>query len=247
MKTLLTSALAGLVALMSSQAMALSDEPVVFNQLPSAMYVPVGFDTNDNSQIVIEGQFDNSCYRPGVTEYQVDYASKTILINNKAQKYQSDFCLMVILEYKKEINLGLLNVPGDYKVMFMDNSGQSESLGMINIAPASTSAADDYIYAPVREARYDKPTLDKNGEVVLRGTFTNSCMKMDRVIVSRPNVGVIQVLPIAKMEDRTDCRVLKDNPVPFEERISLKGFGSGRVLIHVRSLNGQAVNLIEWL
>ncbi len=220
--------------------------PLIFNQVPKALYVPVGFDSNDNAQVVFEAQFENSCYRPGVTEYSVDYSTNSILIQNKAQKYDSDFCLMVILEYKKEVNLGVLN-KGTYNVLFADSSGGFQSLGAINVNEASTTSADDFLYAPIKSAQYIKTDPKKNGYVELKGVFTNSCMVMDNVKVSRPSVGVVQVLPIAKMLNKSDCRVLKENPVPFTQKVNLADFGKGRVLIHVRSLNGQAINLIEYL
>src|ERR1035437_9052314 len=50
-------------------------------------YLPDGFDTNDNVQVIGEGLFSNSCYRPGPVQVNVDQTAKTITLTPKAYFY----------------------------------------------------------------------------------------------------------------------------------------------------------------
>tara|TARA_B100000749_G_scaffold280896_1_gene280708 strand:- start:81019 stop:81741 length:723 start_codon:yes stop_codon:yes gene_type:complete len=217
-------------------------EPEIINEVPKHIYIPSGFDNNDNAQLVFEGEFTNSCYRTGVTNYFVNDNTKTITVENKVQFYSNQMCLMVIMHYKKELNLGVVE-EGNYKVEFASSNGPNREMGVMNINPARTDSADDVLYAPVQSATYNK--ADK--VLSLKGNFSNSCLRLENVITRRPaapNNNVIEVLPQAKLLDAADCEAQLGD-YPFTHAVSLENAGTGRVLVHIRSLNGQAVNLIE--
>ena len=40
-------------------------------------YVPSGFDSNDNAQIVAEGSLSNTCYKPGPHQVMINHQEKT--------------------------------------------------------------------------------------------------------------------------------------------------------------------------
>ena len=47
-------------------------------------YVPDGFDSNDNVQVVVEGEFMNTCFRPTTPKSEVDPISGEIRITGQA-------------------------------------------------------------------------------------------------------------------------------------------------------------------
>lgn len=204
---------------------------------PSEVFVPVGFDDNDNTQVVLDGIFPNTCYKVSEPSVEVDKTNKKIQIVDKALYHKGSVCLYMLVPYFKTVNLGVLP-EAQYDVEIRDASGRFVKAASVNVAKATTSNPDDYLYAPVEEV-----VVDQSGaapKLILRGNFTQSCLRVKEVKVSfhkDPN-NVMVVQPIAE-EDGSVC---KEVSKPFVERIELDEALSGKTLIHVRSLNGQALN-----
>ncbi len=196
-------------------------------------YVPDGFDTNDRVEIVGEGIFPNTCFRPATPKVEVDHERKVVEVNSRAYEY-SGFCLQMLVPYHQVLDLGLLKA-GDYQIFQKDTA---DSLGQVKVRAATTSSPDDFLYAPVSQAFF-KQTESKQ-TLTLTGKFTNSCMTLVDV-VTHVQKNVITVQPIAELRDGTDCKV---GEYPFERTVDVKGTSTGRFLVHVRSLNGQSVNTL---
>jgi hypothetical protein len=195
------------------------------------VYVPVGFDSNDNVQIVGEGMFKNTCYRHAETTVRVEEASHTIYLGPVAYEY-AGLCLQVILPFERVIDVGILTA-GTWKIVQGDGT---QKLGEVSIKTALNDGPDDYLYAPISQAFFQQKGAI--GEVFLTGDFPNECMSMDEIKVTLQN-DVIIVQPIVKMETRASC---KDGKFPFSKSVSIDLIPSGHYLLHVRSMNGHAVN-----
>ncbi len=197
----------------------------------SEAFMPYGFDSNDNIQLTFDGWFPNSCYMPGPTGWRLD-KNNTIVID--ANAYVRDgLCLQMLIPRQQVLDIGMLGA-GDYNV----KSETGTEYGKLRVKDARTNNEDDYLYAPVSQAYYKWD--GKQNVVMISGRFANSCMSLGDVLVDvQPNVVVIQ--PIAKVLDVPHC---KDGSFPFEKSIVVKGLKKGRYLLHVRSLNGKAVNNI---
>jgi len=206
-------------------------KPIVKPALFSEVYVPGGFDDNDVVQIVGEGMFRNSCYRPGPANAKVDQQNFTVTLDATAYEYPG-ICLQVILPFERTIDLGLLG-DGTYKVM---QNGQQ--ISTFKVAKAKSIAPDDYLYAPISQAFFRQ----ENGtsKIALTGEFTSDCMKLDRVL-THVEQKVIVVQPIATMQERGNCKTGK---FPFSTVVSIDNVPKGRYLIHVRSMNAKAVNTL---
>jgi hypothetical protein len=192
------------------------------------MYIPQGFDSNDSVQIVGEGAFRNSCYRPSNTYFKVDHQNKIVNISPSAFEYYG-FCLQVILPFDRVLDIGILE-PGTYKVV---QNGQT--IGKIPIRGSSVMTPDDFMYAAVEQAFIVKSQGSYTWGIV--GELTNSCMYLDDVkITVEENVIVLQ--PIVKMEAHGTCR---DGLFQFSKTGKISA-PRGRYLLHVRSLNGKAIN-----
>jgi hypothetical protein len=198
-----------------------------------SVYAPLGFDSNDNVQIVAEGFFSNSCYRPGPVDVNIDQNKKIIKIRSLAYHY-SGMCLQVILPFDRVIDLGILQ-PGNYSII---QEGSPDKLEVLKVIRATSRNADDYIYAPISQAYF----REKNGapEIELSGEFTNSCMRLvDTKIMVQPKVILVQ--PIAALDAGADCQTGK---FPFSKIVPLENVPKGRYLLHVRSMNAKAINTL---
>lgn len=211
-----------------------ADDPEIVDIQFRMGYLPVGFDTNDNSQIVAEGYFPSTCYKFAEVKSKINHEQKTIRLFAKAFKYKGT-CPRVLVPFDEAVNFGLLKA-GTYKVY----NGESDSeifLGDLKVAASTNSEPDDFLYAPVSQAFFSQD--DGKSFVTLTGDFPNSCYSMREVVVHvQTNVIVIQ--PIAdKSEENCDERA-----IPYSNTFEVKGIEEGKYLIHTRSLNGASVNSV---
>lgn len=206
------------------------DRPQMVPVLYHTAYTPGGFDSNDNVQFVAEGVFANSCYRHAQTQINIDENNKIIRVKPAAFLYNG-FCLQVILPFDRVIEVGLLS-PGRYQIIQTNGT----NLGELNIRPSTTRDADDFLYAPVSQAFFRSQGFQS--QVHITGEFSNSCLQLDQVKVAvEPKVIVVQ--PIAKVLNRSDCQ---DGHFPFQKTVDFQTIRKGRYLLHVRSMNGKAIN-----
>lgn len=225
----ITLAVAACVGKASDLSPALVEHPL------DKAFIPIGFDSNDQIQVAVEGVLPNTCYKVGPHHTEIDQVNKTIRIHQKAYVYL-DWCLMVMLPFTRVIDLGLIG-DGNYTLL----SGKtSKVLGQLPVIPAKSPAADDFLYAPVRDAviEYDqtqKPSL------VLTGKFPNPCMKIGEVRMHYYE-DVIVVQPIAEYSGGPET-CLKEI-IPFTHTVPLKEGISGAFLLHVRAIDGQAINKV---
>jgi len=212
-------------------------------------YLPQGFDSNDNVQMVVEGVFENTCYRQAPTRAVVDPISREMKLYPQAYYYDG-FCLQMIVPFHQTLDIGLVPA-GQYAVMDMSGvtprfssamespAARGRSLGTMNVQQAVRAEADDYLYAPVEQAYVDTSTEGKQ-VLHLTGNFTLSCATMMDVKVSLQDK-VLVVQPISQLKRET-C---EGGSYPFHEKVELPSGVQGRTLIHVRSLNGKALNVLS--
>jgi hypothetical protein len=206
--------------------MAPTKVPVHFKRI----FVPEGFDDNDNVQFVGEGLFSSSCYRYSDTVVSVNESDKIIRISTSAYKY-GGACLMLTLPFDRVIDVGILKA-GIYSIIQNQTGAQ---VGSIVIHSATRPEADDNLYAPIAQAMYQF----KNGAhiVTLTGEFPSSCMKLVKVQTNLL-VDAVILQPIAEM-GTVDCR---DGEFAFETEVDLGAVNPGRYLLHIRTMNGKSIN-----
>lgn len=231
-KSVLVAAMIGCLVAPFAKADLPSNTPVMIESNFINGYLPEGFDTNDSVEIVGEGLFVSSCYKPAHVDVKVDTTAMRIELRPRAYYYDS-LCLQAIIPYHQVVNVGILPF-GRYRVV---DANRKEDLGVLNIRLATSSSADDFLYAPVSQAFF-KQEAGKNF-LTVSGTFTNSCMRLADVVANvQPKV--ITVQPIMEMTEGTLCA---DGMFPFEEKIEVHGLSAKqRYLVHVRSLNGKSIN-----
>lgn len=222
-----------LLFIATSSVLVHADTPQLVDVPIDRGYIPVGFDDNDRSELTITGVFSNTCYKVGSYQARVDESLSTITIQQSAY-YYSGVCLQIKVPYSQRIDLGILK-EGSYTVK---DQLSGKVLGNIAIARAKSETPDDYLYAPVTDA-FVQDAGDGKHILNLRGNFTDRCTKLKEVRVNYFS-DVIVVQPIATHEEqRGGCGHEK---VRFQQAIDLKDGLTGSYMIHVRVMDGQALN-----
>lgn len=196
------------------------------------LFVPYGYDDNDEVVVILDGYLPDTCFKLATTEVTQD-AGK-IIITQKAREYSGN-CFDVTVPFTTTVKLGVL-AKGDYAVS-VNRGTLSEQLG---VKEATKAGPDDYLYAPVEAARVE------GGSAVLQGRFTNNCLKLDSVKLSHTGK-TVQVLPIMSLLTATQAgHACETGEFNFSHSVRLQDLklDSGRHLLHVRSLDGQSVNTV---
>lgn len=200
----------------------------------SEVFVPNGFDDNDEVEVVLDGQLPDSCYRLAHNEVKYDAARGRYVVFQFARRYPG-ICLPATVPFFISATLGV--VPqGDFDVQTV---GAEKS--KLTVKEASSAGPDDYTYAPVDSVSVERDAVKNQYFGVLRGRFTNSCMQLGDLHITNSGK-TIEVQPVLGMRDADDCQAVE---IPFSHKFALpEDISEGRHLLHVRSLNGKAANTV---
>src|SRR5690606_17044612 len=99
-----------LAAALASPAAAAGDapQPALVPAPVEAFFVPLGYDDNDNVEVVVHGRFPNTCYKVGPANATVDVAARTVEVEATAFHYQAAGCALVLVPFTQTVALGLL-------------------------------------------------------------------------------------------------------------------------------------------
>lgn len=206
----------------------------------------VGYDDNDQIEVVVDGVLPNGCYqlektvvaKSGARElFFKQFATRKPIAACAVSDEQLPAYLKLPQNYTLPITLGHLKA-GTYRLAFAHDSGQRVEAKMA-VEPAQNKNIDNTLYAPVTgvfvpEIVYE----DESVEVGLTGVFGSFCLDF----LSAPKIKylgqTIVILPEMKTDETSDCRTA---PRPLTRVVSLGKLTPGRYLIHVRSTTGKAV------
>lgn len=86
----------------------------------SDAYVPSGFDSNSDAYVVASGVYPNGCYRWDKADVQ--HVSATVHEVRSFASVQQGMCLMVLVPFTKDIQLGKLEA-GKHQIRFIGGDG----------------------------------------------------------------------------------------------------------------------------
>ncbi len=195
------------------------------------VYLPRGYDSNDNIQIVGEGVFPNTCYRPSNVEVKIDSDARKVFLGPVAFEYPGS-CLQVEMPFHRTIEIGVLD-SGSWQVV---RRSDGFTLGKLEVVRALSESPDDFLYAPISQAYFKQEA--GSAQILLTGNLLSSCMRLDDVRLSIFD-DVIIVQPIVRLDEGSDC---KSGEFPFKSWTAIDFLRRKRYLLHVRSMNGHAVN-----
>jgi len=193
------------------------------------VYVPQGYDSNDNVEIVVEGYLPNLCHKS--PKVKVDKISNKINLTLTSLYYTNDnyFCPPAVVPFLITVDLGVLNT-GEYLI---ENNNHQKKL---NVAKAISENVDNFIYANIE---YLEKNYQEQSVVKLKGYNVSDCFELDRVELSTNKSDTVIILPIMKQVREFCPRKM----TPFEYEVEVpKMVGRKKVLLHVRTMNGKSVN-----
>ncbi len=199
------------------------------------LHVPKGFDSNDNVEIVATGTLPNTCYRRPFGEAKI--VDNQISINIKATKVseKNTACIMALVPYMVSVPLGQLS-EGNYEIV-ANPGGINEKTNAIDIEKPHSASIDNFTYANVTQVK----NIDGSGYLAIEGTHPSSCMEIDRIeLIANKNNDTYAVLPIIKQIEPICDTTMK----PFVYNVRLPEPPKSDVLMHVRKLDGNALNYL---
>jgi len=225
------------LSLILTAKVALAADPTEIPAPIEKIFVPSGFDDNDNAEVVLQGTFHNTCYRVGHTGFSINEESKQIKVWATSYKY-SGACAMVMTPFIQVVKFGMLK-KGNYSIKLEENSAISRNF---SIKPRNSVSADDYLYAPVSTAAIIVNPEDDLQYLELAGRYPkmeNGCAKIIEIRTVRDDADIVVVQPIMEMFEGEAC---ENHELDFKvsHKLTMPFYGKG--LLHVRVLNGNAKN-----
>lgn len=203
------------------------------------VFVPVGFDDNDNVELTLRIQYPNTCYREGEISKRIDHEKKKIHIKATSEYEDSVYCGLMLVFATETISLGRLD-SGSYELV-LDAKYKKQEVTRIEVAKANNEGPDDFNYLPISNVY-----LDHNDEqmLVLEGYYqiaegVDQCYVVDEVELHEQD-RILLVLPKARFESCEGLQGVRKVRVSVDVGDKLK---DGK-LIHVRSANGKSLNKI---
>jgi hypothetical protein len=200
------------------------------------IFIPTGFDSNDTVEIVVTGFLPNLCHK--VPEAQIVVNGRDVDVNITSLFYHetNPFCPSMVVPFTQTVNLGLMD-KGMYNIK-VNGKSPWELNDKMEIDESTSNAVDDHHYAYVNYI--DKEEASK-GEVVLKGYNPSDCFVLDKIDhVSNKN-DTYSILPKMK-QIRSFC---PRKMVPFSYKWKVPNeLNERKVLLHVRTMNGNSVNSV---
>lgn len=221
--------------------------------LEEVFVAPVGYDSNDNIEIVIDGKLPSACYdlfqtkiipKPEKNKFSIKQYIRQKHLTECETEHSDHQGQTFPVQFTTVVSLGEL-AAGEYRIDYKKASSSSQAVKTFQVSTATAEGIDDHLYAPVSSAFipeliYSTP----NAQVILTGILGNSCMEMNPSDIQVERYGnIFVILPKLKLssqsETENDCVAM---PRPLQQFVSLGEVEAGRYLIHVRSMTGRSVN-----
>jgi hypothetical protein len=218
---------------------ALQAAPIIVEAPIEHLFVPNGFDNNDNVEVVVTGNFPNSCYSRNKVETIVKGEVIELTVTALKQEKPGVNCKSVEIPFQENVTIGNLQA-GDYKIVV---NGKVQDKLSVDVS-ASTSV-DEHLYAMVNYVELGF-TGGLSGDAMLVGRSQGQCLELDEVKYLSNGKDTLSVLPIMK-KTSAPCigeRSYLEIPIKF----NLKAFDYKKTLIFVRTMDGKSVSaLVEEL
>lgn len=204
------------------------------------VYVPNGFDDNDKVEVVVHGKFVSSCYKMGPATATVNVAAKKIVISAEAYFYSGAACQQMTVPFIKTVELRGPIPAGSYQVEVAKRAVVKPV--RLTVTRATRQEADDFLYAAVQSVEVEE--THGGDAIVLRGqhpSLFQGCIKFVEIKTYMSPTNVLVVQPITKIENNSAACTGNTNS-RFEYRAPLTNLKRGQYVVHVRALDGNAIN-----
>jgi len=229
-----------LLALLTSLSV-YAQAPQVVDAPVEHLFVPAGFDNNDNVELVVTGHFPNPCYSRSIVDVDVVGDLINVKVTALVRDEKTSACAQMLVPFKEVVNVGNLQ-GGQYKVAVNAGSPFELKDGLF-VEEATSQNQDEHIYAMV-----DYIELGfmggQTGSAQLVGWKPSDCLELDRVEYLSNGKDTLSVLPIMKRV-REFCP-LKMVPMNIDIKFDADAFSYQKILLMSRTIEGRSVNsLVE--
>ena len=200
------------------------------------VFAPKGFDTNDQTQVIVSGYLPNLCYKNVKSEVEVMGKTVNVSVTTLKDVRPGVICLEVMVPYLEVVTIGMLD-KGEYSVVVNGNSPDGGRLTMIGVDQSVIGDVDDHIYADVESIK----KTEGSRTVKLEGYLPSSCLQLDKIEAVSNGLDTYSVLPIMKQVD--ELCPMKLVPFSYEFKVPTE-LSAKQVLLHVRALKGRSVNTL---
>lgn len=199
------------------------------------VYVPKGFDSNDNVEVVVTGVLPNLCYYAPTVEVSVADNKIQLEVVAFYRAGEKALCPLVVVPFMLTARVGLLD-KGNYTIVA--NGGiTADQNAKMNITEALSPLVDEHVYANVDGVTRNPGTRT----VTLDGYNPSDCYQLDHIDAVSNAKDTIALLPIMK-QVRPFCP-MKMTPFSFQYEIPAL-LNEKEFLVHVRSMKGASVNYL---
>jgi hypothetical protein len=202
------------------------------------LYIPEGFDSNDSVEVVVTGEFPNTCYARNRVEVKFKDELIDVTITAIApddSKKDLGFCTDVIVPFKEVIAVG--NLQGGRYSVRVNGESQGSLRDDLLVVESTSSAVDDSVYAAVERVE-DKG----NGNYILHGWNYSPCLEIDTITVVSNKKDTLSILPV--MKQTSDFCPMKGVPVSHPVKLDFSTLKMKQPLLHVRTMDGRSINTI---
>ena len=214
--------------------------PVMVDAPIEKIFIPHGFDDNDNVEVVIHGKFPSSCYNVGQASATVNEETQEVEVEANAIYYSDAFCIQSVTPFIETIKLGVLP-KGEFKVRMKDKPDVNN---VLRVKERTTESPDDNLYAPVENANIEVDWETGKQALRVQGKFPYmfiGCMVMKEIQTVQNSSDTLVVLPIAEIVDGEACAEQPDDR-SYEITTGLSQPFYGEGLLHVRTLHSTSLN-----
>lgn len=209
--------------------------PQWVNLQVSKIYVPMGFDSNDNTQIMLTGSLPNLCYKSPKVSVVIEGGVIKLSVQALFEGSSEVACAEVAVPFLEKVNLNILEA-GSYVVKAnLETASLLEET--LTVKQAASVDVNDHIYARVDYVE----RKDDSRTVLLKGYNPSDCFELDRIDEVSNEKDTYSVKPIMK-KIREFCPL---KMVPFEYKYDVpEGLPADEILLHVRTMQGDSVNTL---
>lgn len=221
------------IVLFSTSLMASSLSQAKSKLIPiTNAFIPFGFDSNDNSEIVVTGYLPDLCYQG--PKYKAKLENGIVTIHVSAHQVTGDVvCPRVIVPFQMTIPMGQLDAR-DFKIQ-VNPKTKTEKRGILEVSQAQDKRIDNYMYAYVNDVKVEGDYL------YIKGINPSDCFELTEIKIIDNGRDTYSVLP--------KVRIIKDVCKPVSTDFTYKKrfkntLNVDEALFHVRVMDGRSVNKV---
>jgi hypothetical protein len=199
------------------------------------IYVPRGFDSNDDSEVILSGYLPNLCHKSPRSAMVQNGDTLEITVTSLKYDKTNPYCPEMVVPFVERVSLGVLP-KGIYNIV-VNGKSVLEKKSKILIEKAQSNDIDSNVYANVHNVM----AAQGSDSVTLSGYTPSDCFVLDDVKFVSNGTNTYSVLPLMKQVNDFCPRKM----VAFSKEVQLPHtLKRKKLLLHVRVMNGKSLNTI---